>query len=137
MSQEAVMTAPLSRPKVHRLPVAASRFAKTPRTVNIPLLIALGLGVTLIAASHLISKDYTANPAMAELPGVLPAIKISSSPEISDKTSATIVIKGQEGTIVGQMARIPAQNQPITEVKTVSNVDKSTGRELLSIVNKY
>jgi len=137
MSQEAVMTVPLSRPKIHRLPAAPSRHSKKPAQVNVPLLIALALGVTLIAASHLISKDYTSNPAMADAPDALPMSSTFANNAASDKSSSTIVIKGQDGSIVGQMAKIPAQNQPITEVKTVSNVDKGNGRELLSIVNKY
>lgn len=49
----------------------------------------------------------------------------------------TIVISSQGGTIVGQMAKIPAGNEQITEIKSVSNVDNRAGRELLSIVSKY
>lgn len=49
----------------------------------------------------------------------------------------TIVIKDDKQAIVGQMAKIPSQNQQITEIKSVSNVDNNIGRELLSIVGKY
>jgi len=49
----------------------------------------------------------------------------------------TIVLKGVNESIIGQMARIPLENEQITEIKSVSDIDNSAGRELLSIINKY
>jgi hypothetical protein len=49
----------------------------------------------------------------------------------------TIVLQGQNDAIIGQMARIPASNEQIVEIKSPQDVDNSAGRELLSILNKY
>lgn len=131
------MTVPLSRPKIHRLPAAPSRDLKKTQPLSVSVLFALAAGLVAITANHMIAKDYTANPAMADAPEMLPVTPTLANPAPSEKSSSTIVIKGQEGSIIGQMAKIPVQNLPITEVNTVSNVDKTSGRELLSIVNKY
>lgn len=54
-----------------------------------------------------------------------------------DSRGKTIILQGQNEAIIGQMARIPLENEQITEIKSASEVDNSAGRELLSIINKY
>jgi hypothetical protein len=49
----------------------------------------------------------------------------------------TIILQGGNDSIIGQMARIPLENEPITEIKSASDIDNHAGRELLSIINKY
>lgn len=98
---------------------------------------ALAAGLIAVAANHMIAKGYTTNPAMAEAPEMLPITSTLTNPAPAEKSSSTIVIKDENSSIIGQMAKIPVQNQPITEVNTVSNVDKGGKQELLSIINKY
>lgn len=57
--------------------------------------------------------------------------------KVADVKRETIILQGNKESIVGRMARIPMQNEPITEIKSFSEVDNSAGRELLSIINKY
>jgi len=54
-----------------------------------------------------------------------------------EKPGTTITLKDKSGSIVGQMARIPVENEQITEVKAINTVDNGSGHELLSILNKY
>ncbi|MBY0406780.1 MAG: hypothetical protein K2Q01_03750, partial [Rickettsiales bacterium] len=61
-----------------------------------------------------------------------------AAPGITDASQGqTIVLQGQNEAIIGQMARIPMENEQITEIKPASDVDNGAGRELLSIINKY
>lgn len=48
-----------------------------------------------------------------------------------------IVLEDNGGSIVGQMAKIPLENEQITEIKPLQDIDNGVGRELLSIINKY
>lgn len=71
---------------------------------------------------------------------VLPieASKPVVSNQLTDESQGkTIILQGKNESIIGQMARIPLESEQITEIKSVSEVDNSTGRELLSIINKY
>ena len=54
-----------------------------------------------------------------------------------EKNTSIIMLKDKSSVIVGQMARIPLENEQITEVKPINDVDNRGGRELLSIVGKY
>ena len=53
------------------------------------------------------------------------------------KANKVITLHNNSDTIVGQMAKIPSQNESITEVKPANEVDKQGSRDLFSIVNKY
>jgi hypothetical protein len=56
---------------------------------------------------------------------------------VPNKPMKTIRLQGESEMIVGQMAHIPADNEQITEIKAVSDIDNGAGRELLSIISKY
>lgn len=131
-----------SRPKVNRPPAFLQ---PKPRTNSYVKMLVRGLAIAavlLIAVAviektaHLAKKTETANaPASAESAGML-------SPSIGDAQAysgpgKTFVLQGGSETIVGQMARIPAENEQITELKSVSDIDNDAGRELLSIISKY
>jgi hypothetical protein len=142
MSHQAAVSAPLSRPKIHRFPAAASRPSKF---AFHPLLwrtgVAIGAFAVVIAMiAHLMTLSSSGNLSLA---GTLSAASMpvanamAAVEPIEKQNGNTIVISGKSGTIVGQMARIPAQNEQITEVKPVTEVDNRGGRDLLSIIGKY
>jgi hypothetical protein len=74
------------------------------------------------------------NQPPAELPTTLADLRPLDQ---GVKDSNTIVLRDQTTSIIGQMARIPLENEHITEVKPLHDIDNAAGRELLSIINKY
>mgnify|MGYP006888296259 CR=1 FL=1 len=119
-----------SRPKVHRLPALPKRKAAKSLPSTGLLLMAL-VGITALALNQQLQYGQASAHVAPE------ANAISASTVSDQKTDNSIVIQGQNNAIVGQMAKIPSQSQKISEIKTVSNVDNSGGRDLLSIINKY
>ncbi len=128
------MTLPLSRPKIHRLPAASRRPAAVlPPAVIIALLLAtLVFGVSVNRAMF---GPSSAN-AVAETPAYMAETHAGLDAPAAEAAD-TIVIKGENQAIVGQLAKIPMQNQQITGITSVSNVDKGGNRDLLSIIGKY
>jgi hypothetical protein len=133
------------RPKVHRLPGHLLRPAKKPSAAG---LIFLKSGTMLavifmvfIGLSQIIPQLSATQGSVAQTLQVSASIPVAEvmvatlRPEKSK--DGTIVIVGQSGSIIGRLAKIPAQNEQITEIKPVSEVDNKAGRELLSIINKY
>lgn len=135
MSHEAVLSAPLSRPKIHRPPSFSPKASKIPPSVTVILPILLAAIIAAVMVSKLINRYNSEELALivpvTQMQPVMPAVSDEVQP------SGTIVIKGQEGTIVGQMAKVPVQSSKIGEIKTVSHVDNGGSRDLLSIVGKY
>ncbi len=130
MPSQAIMTMPLSRPKVHRPPV----FRGDARGKR-PLAVFLATGLTVLLLASWMSNqrhDFTEMKTQIE-----PAQRVESTQPQMVKQSDTIVIKEGNQAIIGQLARIPVQNKAAPEVQTVTSLDKEDGKELLSIVNKY
>lgn len=151
MMSEAIVAAPLSRPKIHRLPALAAG-GRDPLAANQK---ALALSVGALALLTVVA--YTADklayrpahepvPVAAEEPAI-PEIAPSDAlepPDIAQLAPAapaqqvqTIVIEGQDGGIVGQMAKIPDKNARIGDIESVSAQGGHTGAELLGIINRY
>ena len=75
--------------------------------------------------------------------------KMAADPSSPQKNSQSVTLGDEGGSITGQMARIPAngdivsetlpdaKNNGKTDAKAASEVDKDTSRDLLSIINKY
>lgn len=140
-----------SKPKVHRLPALVTRKKKKPTDIfkRSPMFLFAGLVMLLFAASFSIKKPeseaLTVKPSddaktiMADNDPVAPITMADArvGSVLPEKISKTIVIKGQAGIIIGQMAKIPAESEQITEIKAVSDIDNDAGRELLSIISKY
>ncbi len=104
------------------------------------IIAALGLGiVTLSVYQHKLGKTLkaeavaTLQPASGGNMSMIPTVSEAAASE----QAKSINIQGNSGSIVGQMAKIPTENDQITEIKTVSDVDNTAGRELLSIISKY
>lgn len=128
----AVMSASVSRPKVHRLPPPPSRFSK--KRLAAWLLKGGTALFAIVAVGVLVSKvDVSVSP----MNGPAAVSNAVAAPIPMEKQSDTIVLTDQSGTIVGQMAKIPTQHEQITEIKTLSQVDNRAGRDLLSIISKY
>ena len=149
-----------SRPKVHRLPPASLYVAPKKRR-PVRLVVAgttlLVLGVGSFLGSKQPAEIINGNTQHAAM---LPAISVGPeatedlsiirnatnalSHTIGDaqaasagKANKVITLHNNSDTIVGQMAKIPSQNESITEVKPANEVDKQGSRDLFSIVNKY
>jgi hypothetical protein len=140
MTSEAILPAPmpLSRPKVHRLP-APSRPQKVPVPMGVIFsLLMAGVVVIMIVSRMFMGHGEEGSKKIASQSAISPVSEaVASVPEAQKMAGNTIYIKDQNSGIVGQMAKIPAQNEQITEIKAVSNVDKHAARDLLSIINKY
>jgi hypothetical protein len=144
MNHEAVAPVLSSRPKIHRLPATVLRSPEKPRLRSVLLkggvmmaaltivVVMLGWVVSLSSASRESFARVLAGSGGAPVSDAMASTLLSASP-----SDSTIVLADKSGTIVGRMAKIPAQNEHITEIKPVSEVDNRAGRELLSIINKY
>jgi len=156
----------VSRPKVHRLPAGGRRKNQKKALLPGFLLFWAAVLVMLIVVSLSIKKEpvvkeATMLPAVAVVSDRMPSEPVDTktqgtssilSVSVGDAQAAptpvpvytapansgdTIMLKDRSSMIVGQMARIPLNNDQITEVKPINTVDNGGGRELLSIVGKY
>ncbi|MFW0777796.1 MAG: hypothetical protein ACN2B6_08785 [Rickettsiales bacterium] len=131
MSQQAVIS--LSRPKVHRLPSATPRTSKKFTYFSIVFAAILLLVLMGMMLNRMIFSMTEAVP----VPEMAPMKPSLAAPVVPAKEEGTIVITDKSQAIVGQLTKIPSQNQQITGIKSVSEPDKKPGKELLSIVNKH
>ncbi|NBO19710.1 MAG: hypothetical protein EBV03_10915 [Proteobacteria bacterium] len=91
-----------------------------------------------ISVNSQLDSEPVALMAKNQPPADLPTTLTDLQPAVQDKKDGnTIVLRDHSTSIVGQMARIPLENEHITEVKPLQDVDNVAGRELLSILNKY
>src|SRR5581483_9918244 len=94
--------------------------------------------VTGYFSSHNLIKNTTSPQAEREdFEGILQPPVADAQAALPAEKPPTILLRGQSEAIIGQMAKIPAENEPVIETKAVSEVDNSAGRELLSIISKY
>lgn len=129
MSQQAVTSPSLSRPKVHRLPLV------TVKQINpaAPFLGAVfSLFVMFVGAGFWVFSSIDQSPAFLHEMGVSKAIA-----SVKVMPANTIVIKDDKQAIIGQLSKIPVQNQKITGIQSVSNTDSVSNAQLLSIVSKH
>ncbi len=109
--------------------------------VGMAALVLLLNGFVSLALYHISALPrfggHQENRVNAQAASPAPAVQEAMVTQEVPEKSPLIVITGDAGTIVGQMARIPAENEQVTEIKSPSEVDKETGRELLSIIGKY
>ncbi len=147
-----VVTLPVSRPKIHRLPASLSspepryslrsfRIARGVRMLGLLVVVSVALFIgSRLSGPSSIGGDATVTVAAARL-SPASGDAMASIPDIQtlnpDGTSKTIHIEGKSEAIVGQLARIPSENSNLSDIKTVSEVDNRAGRELLSIISKY
>ena len=152
-------TAFVSRPKIHRLPrPCRSRPKKASKSVTpgFPLFWAAiflaFVGISMIhqpAATAGLQRRHDVHrrllPAISVSAqdgsasrAIIPDADASTGRRPAEKQGKPSSLQGDKSdAIVGQMARIPAENEQITEIKSVSDIDKDSGRELLSIISKY
>ena len=155
----------ISRPKVHKLPEAGR--AKNRKKNSFPgffLFFGVALIASMMVSVSM-KKEPVVKAATLLPPVAVVSNRISPAPHEETDTSgvlsasigdaqaaptappvytvategagATITLKDQSNMIVGQMAKIPLENEQITEVKPINEVDNSGGHALLSIVGKY
>lgn len=70
------------------------------------------------------------------LPAAISDAQAAPALPLNDKGS-TIMLRDHSSSIIGQMAKIPLENEHITEIKAINDIDNGAGRELLSIISKY
>jgi hypothetical protein len=132
------ITASLTRPKIHRLPASAR-----PKAAAIALPLPLANNLFFILPAVVLLAFIIAGVAINKHKN--PLLNANNEAPIAQITAAsdgislgkTIIIRDSLGGIVGQMAKIPAETEQITEIKTASDIDNRAGRELLSIISKY
>ncbi|MDE3016101.1 MAG: hypothetical protein KGI29_04175 [Pseudomonadota bacterium] len=138
MDSAITMLATLPRPKIHRLPALSRNrtplLAAVHRPVFLPFAVLLVLSFAVMAIQKQIIDFSGSSHAVPFLPPVIVDARASVVPP--EKSPATMVFTGQSGTIIGQFVRMPADNEQITEIRPVSDVDKTAGRELLSIISR-
>jgi hypothetical protein len=143
-AQSIVSTTSSPKPKVFRLPPVAAAPVKQPKSRSISLLYWGGLLLILAliwpvsyAFSSLSRNVPLGQAAHESLEGILQPPVADAQASVPAEKPPTILLRGQSEAIIGQMAKIPAENEPIVETKAVSKVDNNAGRELLSIISKY
>lgn len=144
MYSEALVSAPLSRPKIHRLPVfLAHERQKQHMQRNGIYVAAVLVLLTLLAyaTDRMARRSPEAQQQMTTGLAAYPPLDIVEEDKSlilpTVKHRQTVVITDKNGGIIGQLARIPTQNQQMAEIKTISEIDNRAGRELLGIIGKY
>lgn len=134
-----------AKPKVHRPPAFLAE--KTPQPAPIPRSLVIGSALVLVVAGsytlfnrpvQTVVQNEAENTAEPTVVWAIPEKK----PETDNKYNNIIILKGNNGGIVGQLTRIPLGTESIaetkiTEAKNVTYIDKNAANDLLSIVNKY
>lgn len=130
---------PASRPKVHRLPPKPGLSPTHSAMMTVlgygkaaKLLFTFASLATLSALLGLAARDISWLGREQA-----PVVERADIAAASGASGSTIVLKSQEGTIIGQMAKMPPQIQGTVAIGAVSAVDNSQGQELLSIINRY
>lgn len=90
---------------------------------------------TMLPAVAVVSKRLQEESSM--LPAAIGDAQAAPALPLHDKSSSTIMLTDDSSTIIGQMAKIPLENEHITEIKAINDIDNGAGRELLSIISKY
>ncbi len=127
------MILPHSRPKVHRPPLGSASRPPLVRAKTAAVVLSLALLILII-------KSYSPPHYTTEMTAeIAPAQHVDPAREKNEvRTSPDmVVIKDANQAIIGQMTRIPVPTQPSGDIKTVTHVDNASGKELLSIVNRY
>lgn len=145
MYSEAMVSAPLSRPKIHRLPVTLlhdRRHAKNRRAAIVTTAAIVSLTLLAYMADRLArsgAEPVAQEPAIPDIyePKAMTDAAPAKAALAPAASGQSIVIRGEHGGIIGQLARIPTQNQQMTEIKTISEIDNRAGRELLGIIGRY
>lgn len=147
-----------------RKPAEKSAFSKTQLLWGSAFLLLVGSGLAVFSQSIEMKKEVLETATMVPQISVTPpepaheeksllsgaseilspaigdaqaATGMKGLPESLEKTGNTVIFHGNSDFIVGQMAKIPLENEQITEIKPVQNIDNEAGRELLSIISKY
>ena len=135
-----------TRPKVHRLPASVVRPKpvlsivtpqEEPKKAKIGwLLAALPMALALAAGGWTLTRHKGLSGSITVGTPITTAVLPDAAGDASGQKD-TIILQGDADAIVGQLVKIPAENEHITEIKSVSEIDNNAGRELLSIISKY
>ena len=131
MSNEATFNEFASRPKIHRLPSLPAPLPDADRRFMMRAL----WGCAAVVGVSIIGIMYQNTEKKPPLTAATPAPQVMT--EEMELASSTIYIKGKEGVIVGQMAKIPQEPEKSTDIKDITPASQSAGRDLLQIISKY
>ena len=121
-----------SRPKIHRLPQPQTEHKNSRLYVSRTVVILCITGLVVVVLPGLWLNK---NPVKARIEQVMSSPVPGYTPDGSD--SKSINLGDDSGKIVGQLTKIPATEEQSAKVKTTTNVDSNTGKELLKIISKY
>ncbi len=145
MSTDTTVSTSFSRPKVHRLPESTRRPQKKPLVIN-PfhsshsrrLMVKIGGMAAAVVFIGVLASYFPTDPARHLPSSVGEAGMISNAmASVNTEQNKTIILKDQNEGTVGQMAKMPDAPVPAGEVSSTSMVDNRSGRNLLSIINRY
>ncbi len=136
-----------SKPKIHRLPASPPlprkmrvlrAFLSMPLDRKVFALCGFAGAMMLSAVFIQVAKTVSSGEnAIVSPASAATFAHLSHGATSEKKPEKSIVISDTDGAIVGQMAKIPAQNEQVTDIKTMTEVDNRAGRDLLSVINKY
>lgn len=137
------MSSTSARPKVFRLPVAEPEaqdgrarqlfdwLALNKPAVSITLVLAL-MAVTMTG----LSKENKAKPEQLKK-NEDNFTFFAPDAQRARGADQPFVIKDENSEIVGQITKIPAEGEELNQIKSTTDVDNRTQRDLLSVVNKH
>ncbi len=141
----------VSRPKVHRLPRRAHETRRLQLMAAIlsygnaakfiftlsSLVLALVLSVLFLGRPlALMTSDSAKKPVTIADSGLFSSADAVASAISTASPAKTIILKGDQGMIIGQMARLSAPALSSGDISAVSEVDNHREQELLSILNR-
>ena len=150
----------VSRPKVHRPPFldvdasvktsAVVRRDRRPlgRSLRLAGILALVMISIVLFEKHSVNVADSGSVRIVTLPAILVGSQAASdegsligdaqaSVVSPNKSNGIISLRHNSEYIVGQLTKIPVENEQITEIKPANDIDNHAGRELLSIISKY
>ncbi len=142
MQSALAITDSVPKPKLGRPPAPSAAVVHpklaliTPRPRGKKSLWKIGALLSVVASVGilLLMQSSFQRPAP---PGPAQAEALPGGELLAEDANQMIVLKGDSEAIIGQLAKIPAEHEHITEIKAVSEIDSNAGRELLSIISKY
>ena len=143
-----------SRPKIHRLPVSVvrkpSKVKASAQRLGLAVTVLMVMSIAAAIGVQCYGVYQKSTPTVAMLPQISVGVQdggvdasligdaqAAGHGALVDKSNKIISLHGDSEYIIGQMAKIPAENEQITEIKAVNDIDNHAGRELLSIISKY
>jgi len=121
-----------SRPKIHRLP--NNKVDEGGLYVSRAVLIVC-VALVLVAVIPALWSFRTVGKAKVAQTMTPAQAQIAAPTSTPDPDN--LMVRDANGTVVGQLAKMPADAEHSTSINTTSKVDPNSGKELMNIIGKY